>query len=101
MQEFCREFLWNEQRTKGREVAYCEYHECYLEPSDIKKKQCNWKECIYLKELKRFNELNKKKARRDERLKNGKNIRGVRKNKVKRKTKNKSIYDEYLYTDRN
>ena len=35
----------------GKCVAYCDLHKCYLEPMDIKERNCNIKHCKNLKEL--------------------------------------------------
>lgn len=44
-------FLWGKIKQKKYARAYCEYHKCYLEGFDIREKKCNYKKCIYLKEI--------------------------------------------------
>lgn len=44
-------FLYGRIRERHRAVAYCKLHKCYLEPRDIKEKQCNKKNCKYIEEV--------------------------------------------------
>lgn len=44
-------FLYGRIRAKHKAVAYCVLHKCYLEPRDIKEKQCNKKKCKYKEEV--------------------------------------------------
>ena len=43
--------LYGKLSNKHKCVAYCELHKCYLEPFQISEKKCNYKQCIYLREI--------------------------------------------------
>lgn len=49
--------LYGRLRDKGRCVAYCSYHKCYLEPMDITERKCNAKHCNHLRELGKFKDI--------------------------------------------
>lgn len=44
-------FLYGKLKDRGKAVAYCKLHKCYLEPIDIREKGCNKKNCKYKEEL--------------------------------------------------
>lgn len=44
-------FLYGKLRDKKKAVYYCNLHKCYLDKTDIRKKNCNFKNCKHRKEI--------------------------------------------------